>query len=205
MPPAISNPFGPGEIELVSWDVDGTLYDLRRMMRAMVWLGVRGLLGAGAVRNVRELRRLARFRSAMARVRARGGALAGELPADRAELLELERRWYGRAIARVGPRPDAVALLDRFTAAGVRQIVVSDYRADYKLALLGLTDRFDRLYAGEDLGHLKPSPGIFTPILADLAIPPSRILHIGDRPDRDAAAAHPHGLHVHILGRPQLR
>lgn len=176
-------------IEVVSWDVDGTLYELPAMVRAVVRAGARGLVRAPR-RSLGELERLRRFRAAMARVRRRGGELApGDLPADRDALVALEARWYGPAIARVGVRAGVGEALATFAARGLRQIAVSDYRAHYKLVALGLEHHFEAVYAGEDTGHLKPSPGIFAHVIEDLGIEPARMLHIGDRHDRDAAAA----------------
>jgi FMN phosphatase YigB (HAD superfamily) len=191
------------DIEIVSWDVDGTLYELPRMVRSLWWLGLGGLVRR-PIRTVRELRRLGRFRRAMNRVRAAGGALGNRLPADRDELVAIEERWYGRAIARVGLRPGVAELLDRFAGEGVRQVVISDYRADYKLAALALTDRFDRVYAGEQLGYLKPAPELFLRVAADLEVAPGSILHIGDRRDRDGVAAKAAGCRVLIAGEDRL-
>ncbi|HUH02694.1 MAG TPA: HAD family hydrolase, partial [Kofleriaceae bacterium] len=168
-------------ITVVSWDVDGTLYDMGPMVRHVVWLGLGGLC-ARPLRTWRELGRLRRFRRAMNLVRARGGALLpGDVPADRGELIALEERWYGRAIARVGLRAGVTDLIADLRARGLRQIVVSDYRAEYKLRLLGLEGAFDRVYAGEDLGFLKPAPQLLAAVARDLGVAPAHILHLGDR------------------------
>lgn len=197
---AVAAPLSDGEIEVVSWDVDGTLYDLRRLVGAVAGLYLRGVFTPRVAANVAEWRRLDAFRTAMDAVRARGGALQpGDLPADRAELLALEERWYGPALAGIGPRAEALAWIEHFARAGVRQVVVSDYRCEYKLDRLGLAGRFERVYAGEVEGHLKPSPGLFAAVLADLGVDPARVLHIGDKADRDGASAAPHGCRVYIL------
>jgi putative hydrolase of the HAD superfamily len=191
-------------IEVVSWDVDGTLYELGPMMRRVAWHGLLGMF-TGPRRTWRAHARLRRFRHAMNRVRARGGALGdGEMPADRPDLLALEAEWYGRAIAAVGVRPGVREMIDDFARRGLRQIVVSDYASDYKLRLLGLEGTFERIYAGEHLGYLKPAPALLAAVADDLGVEPARILHIGDRADRDGASAEGAGCRAAIIGRGRL-
>jgi putative hydrolase of the HAD superfamily len=189
-------------IEIVSWDVDGTLYDLGRLKRTIAWQTLGGLC-TRPLRTVREHARLRRFRRAMNRVRARGGALGpGDLE-QRDQLLALEQHWYGRALARAGLRAGVRELIDDFAARGLRQIVVSDYEAAYKLRILGLDGVFEHVYAGERLGYLKPSPELFAAVARDLDIEPQRILHLGDRADRDVAAAAAAGCQAALIGRGQ--
>ena len=187
-------------VEVVSWDVDGTLYELPAMVRALR----RAALGQALrrpLRVAREQRWLARLRRAMEVVRRGGGDLArlGPLPRARAELATLEERWYGAAIAAAGPRPGVVDALEALRARGVRQVVVTDHPAAYKLEALGLGGWFERVYVGEELGHLKPSPRLMQAALAELGVEPQALLHIGDRADSDGPAARGAGCRVHVL------
>ena len=189
------------DIDIVSWDVDGTLYDMPSVKRAVITSALRGLLSPRIFTNLRELSTLGKFRKRMAMVRSAGGVLReGDIPPDRERIIELESRWYGRAIQRVGLRSGVLELLDDFASAGLRQIVVSDYRAEYKLAVLNLEGRFERCYAGESERHLKPSAELFSVVLEELGVEPHRVLHIGDGEATDGAAARPHGCRVAILG-----
>jgi FMN phosphatase YigB (HAD superfamily) len=79
--------------------------------------------------------------------------------------------------------------------------VLSDYEAAYKLDSLGLTDQFASIYVGVRLGFVKPSPFGFHRAAADYEIPTASLLHIGDRIDRDHAAARAAGCQCLILGR----
>lgn len=188
-------------VELVSWDVDGTLYDMPRVKRAVIRAALLGLFSVRVVRNVREMRMLGRFRKAMARVRSSGGVLGADgIPANRDAILAAEERWYGPAIGKVGLQPGVLELIEHFQTAGLRQIVVSDYRSEYKLARLGLQGRFEHAYAGETLGHLKPSAELFRRVVAEQGVAPERVLHIGDREDTDGVAAREVGCRVAILG-----
>jgi HAD superfamily hydrolase (TIGR01509 family) len=191
----VAEPARETELPLVvTWDVDGTLYPAGAMRRALAWDALAQPLAAW-----RELRPLLRFRRAMERRRRDGGRItAGEADArDRAA----EARWYGRAIARAGLRRGVADVVRALAAGGVRQVALSDWRAGYKLAALGLAGAFERVYAGEDLGWLKPAPELWRAVAADLGVPVERVLHVGDRRDTDGAAALA-GCRAHVLGAP---
>ena len=132
------------------------------------------------------------------------GAAGGVVKSSEQEIagrLALERRWLAPAIARIGAR-DAVGELLRFLRMRVPcQVIVSDLEAEYKLASLGLREQFDAVYVGERIGALKPSPRLFQAVLRDLEIPSQRLLHIGDRPETDGAAARAASCRVLVLGQ----
>ncbi len=193
-------------IETASWDVDGTLYRMRPMLRRLgaAWLAetVRGR----GIRAWREMATLRRRRRAAHRIRASGGTPddASELIPS-AEVLALERRWYASAIGAAGPRPGVVAVLDHLAAAGVRQVVLSDHASEAKLEALGLAGRFERVWAGDALGLLKPAPALFERVIGELGGAAERHLHLGDRLDSDAPAAASVGFHVAILRSGRVR
>ncbi|MGE0707479.1 MAG: HAD family hydrolase [Planctomycetota bacterium] len=177
-------------VSVVTWDVDGTLYELPAMAACLRRAALRRGLRA-PLRVLREQRWLAQLRAAMEGVRRAGGELRhlGALPRPRAELAALEERWYGEAIRRAGPRPGVPETLADLRARGLRLVAVSDHPADYKLAALGLSGCFERVYVGEALGVLKPSPRLFEAVLEDLSLAPAALLHVGDRDDSDRPAA----------------
>lgn len=192
-------------IKLISWDLDGTLYDMSQVKREVTHAALLGLLSPRLVRNVRELRMLSRFRKRMGHVRYAGGVLGPDgIPANREDIYAAEERWYGPAIGKVGLRPGVLDLIDHFEASGRPQILVSDYRSEYKLGRLGLEGRFSRTYAGETLGHLKPSAELFRIVATELSMAPEQVLHIGDREETDGLAARAAGCRVLILdGAPE--
>ena len=201
----VSRSVGPSAPDLeglaaVSWDVDGTLYSTRslpwRLLLAIATASFRDK-SLGGARNLGQLRRHRR-RVEVART---GGGCWSPSEADIAARLALEDRWLLPAIARIGVRAGVADLLGFFRRHGLKQVVVSDFVADRKLANLGLAGQFDAVYAGERLGSIKPSPKLLQEVLRDLDIPPDRLLHIGDRPDTDGAAAKEAHCRVLLLGR----
>jgi HAD superfamily hydrolase (TIGR01549 family) len=192
-----------GPVKVVSWDVDGTLYSVGRLRWRLLGLLLREAAGGRGREARRELAALRGYRAAVEAARRAGGALDEALRdgSRRAALLDLEGRWYGRALRQAGPRAGVVELLSFLAAEGITQVTLSDYRAEYKLDALRLRSHFAAAYAGERLGYVKPSPKAFAHIASDFSVPAASILHIGDRAETDAAAASAAGCRCLILGR----
>jgi phosphoglycolate phosphatase len=194
-------------IDLVVFDVDGTLYDQRRLRIGML----RQLIGhAWQARSLNTLLTLRTFR----RVRE----ALGEQPG-----IDFMTLQYAQTASQHGTTPAAVrALTDEWMErrplpllaacryaqvadvfAGLRasskQIAAfSDYPAVAKLAALGL--RADVVVCATDAGiaRLKPDPAGLLSILRQTGVAPERALMIGDRFDRDAAAAERAGVRALI-------
>ena len=185
----------------MSWDVDGTLYALPQLVRAMYGLYAKRLIDPQFVQNLREITKLWQYRRSMARVRSAGGKIDAETAkVIMAKDMAAEQRWYGQAIQSIGPRPGIVETIQRIDEVGIRQVVISDYVCDYKLRALGMGHCFERLFAGEELGMLKPSPELFLSVAPKIGVTPEQILHIGDRADTDGVAAQKAGCKSLILG-----
>ena len=190
-------------ISLVTWDVDGTLYSLRRMKSYLLGKYLREIIGGKRRLAHRELSELRQYRQKIDRARAQGGALDGNLrnEVDFASLEALRQRWYVEAIRRAGQRPGVDGVLVGLRKKGIPQVVFSDYEAESKLKSLGLADRFESLYIGERLGFVKPHAALLKRIAADFSVPIESVVHIGDRVDRDEAAARAAGCQCLIFGR----
>lgn len=190
-----------GTIKVVSWDVDGTLYSIGRMKWRLMGLLLREVVrGRGGVAQA-ELAALRRYRTRIEAARLAGGALDEAMETHRQALLNTERRWYSPAIRNTGPRAGVTELLAFFAEKSIPQVVLSDYRAGYKLEALRIEDRFVSTYAGECLGFVKPSPKGFERIADDFEISTASLLHIGDRADVDGSGARAAGCPCLILGR----
>lgn len=190
------------KIKVVSWDVDGTLYSLPAFMGALKWYLVRGCLSLRWVEVWSDFFRLLRFKRFMDKVRHAQGSycIQGPVP-QRERLAETQHRIYRAILPQIGLLPGVRALLHWFDQRGLKQVVLSDYLTTSKLEALEVADCFAAEYTGEDFDHLKPSPIVFHRMLEHLGIEPDELLHIGDRPDTDGAAAAAVGYQVAIIGR----
>ena len=197
-------------IDLVVFDVDGTLYDQRQLRLGML----RQLIShTWQTRSLDTLRTLRTFR----RVREALGEQAS------ADFMALQ---YADTARRHGKTPAAVrALTDEWMeqrplpllaacryahvaevfaglrATGKRIAAFSDYPALAKLAALGLQADVVVCATDPDIARLKPDPAGLLAILRQTGVPPRRALMIGDRFDRDAAAAARAGMRALIRGR----
>jgi HAD superfamily hydrolase (TIGR01509 family) len=185
-------------------DLDGTLYDARRVKLAMAMEVA--LLGFGAVRVLRH------FRQEHERVRREAVIAAASpyalqiqrtaealgKPPDEVErivdrwMIERPLRWLPSA--RRQPLLDAV---DRFRKGGGRTGLVSDYPARRKLHALGAELLFDVVVANgepDGPGRLKPWPDGYLKAAEALGVAPARCLVIGDRDDTDGVAAQAAGM-----------
>jgi FMN phosphatase YigB (HAD superfamily) len=189
-------------VKVVSWDVDGTLYSLPAFMAALRWYLLRGFFSSRWLEVWADFFGLLRFKRTMDRVRAAEGeyAIGGPVP-GRDQIAVSQHRIYGAILPRLGLLPGVEGLLRWFGDRGIKQVVLSDYLTTGKLEALGVAEVFSHRYTGEQFGHLKPSHAVFLGMCADLGIKPEELLHIGDRPDTDGAAAPALGYQVAIIGR----
>lgn len=174
-------------IAAVSWDVDGTLYSGPRLRLSLAALAARALADERGAADLCDLARLARHHAAIDRLRRAGGPF--RLPVDREAMRAVEARVLAAALRRTGPRRAARAGLDLVSARGLRQVAISDWDPGPKLEALGLAARFEATFSSERVGALKPDPAVFRAALTTLGIAPDALLHVGDRDDRDGAAA----------------
>ncbi|AEG94928.1 HAD family hydrolase [Ramlibacter tataouinensis] len=197
-------------VDLVVFDVDGTLYDQRRLRLAML----RRLLGHTLrTRSLQTLRVLRSFR----RVREQLGEEAGvnflveqysrtaRLHGCAPEQVErlatdwMETRPLDLLAAARYPHVDAV--FAGLRAAGKQVAVFSDYPAVAKLQALGLAAQPVVSACDAAVARLKPDPTGLLAILRATGVAPSRTLMVGDRFDRDAAVADRAGVRALIRSR----
>lgn len=197
------------DIELVVFDVDGTLYDQRGlrliMLRAL-------LVDALRSRSLDTLRTLRTFRHVREKLGDAGESSFMEAQfvqtADRhgktpQQVRELVGDWMeARPLASVARYryPYLEELFAGLRRHGKKVAVFSDYPAVDKLAAMGLDADLVVCATDPEIGRLKPDPAGLLEILRRTGVAPERALMIGDREDRDAAAAWQAGVRSLIRG-----
>jgi FMN phosphatase YigB (HAD superfamily) len=187
------------DVEVVSWDLDGTLYDsdaFWRAFKAKAWAGLRP---GCFFRTLSELWVLRRYRHWIKISRARGGEIRSR-PLDGARSDRIIDRWLSETLREIGPGEGVQSLMEALAQRGIRQVVVTDLRCGGKLQALRLPQCIERVFEGERLGWIKPHPQLFSVVLEELSVTPDSVLHIGDRRDTDLIAAQQHGVRCLILG-----
>jgi FMN phosphatase YigB (HAD superfamily) len=201
-----------GKIAAVLFDLDGTLYDQRRM-RVQMALELATLAFTQPFGAPRRWRVLAAYRKAQESLRSNplAGSTQLEVVAQRtgvntAEVEQIVGEWMFERPLKHLPACCATGLFDllRFlTSRGVQIGVLSDYPADAKLRALGLDGWFSVVLCSSDpeIGALKPDPRGFLAACERWRIDPGEVLVVGDRMDVDAAGADAAGMPCVIIGR----
>ena len=185
-------------IDLVAFDVDGTLYDQRALRRRMAVEMMRNAVVMRTLRTIKVIHRYRRIRERLAQEEAADfetqliieAAQATRSPPQLVREIALE--WLERR-----PLPHLAAcrypgLQPLFQAiAGRRKLigVVSDYPAQAKLDALALRADVVVCASDEGVGLLKPHPRSLQVLMSKAGVPAERSLLIGDRFERDGVAA----------------
>ena len=202
-----------GEIRLVAFDVDGTLYDQRglrfRMLREMVLAAIRS-------RDIDFIRILSAYR----RIREQLGDALQE---------DFERELISRTAAFVGCGEERVRstagewlerrplrhliryryprlpeLFQGLRSRGKKIGIFSDYPARAKLEALELDADVIVCASDADVGVLKPHPRGLHLLMSRAATDPAQTILIGDRPERDGLAAQAANVRALIRSRKSI-
>lgn len=185
-------------IDLVVFDVDGTLYEAGTLRGAMAR---RLMLEAWRTRSLHTPRVLRAFRQVREALGEEEGAdflrLQYERTAQRVgvqacEVRRLVHEWMERRPLPLLPAcraPQVERVFEALRQAGKQVAVLSDYPAHDKLGALGLHADLVVCASDPGIGRLKPDPRGLHAILLRSGVPASRTLVVGDRLDRDVAVA----------------
>lgn len=186
----------PMHLRAVAFDIDGTLYPNRIMLRRSVGFGIRHARLLFHFAKVRKTIRATRPIEDFYRLQARLMADALGCPEDvvRAKIQrEIYDRW--ELVLRRVPLYDQVSeLIDDLEHSGLRLAVMSDFPVARKLELLGLDGRWDCAISTEQVGYLKPNPEPFETLVACLEVSASEILYVGNSYEYDVVGASRAGL-----------
>lgn len=179
-------------IELVSLDVDGTLYSIQRMILRHFLTILRLRRTFKTLHRVREQMRgldpVADFRAEQAR---RLGQAMGIDTKRAADLVEdvIDRRWMA-VFDRVKLFPGLSHCLQELVDMGIQLAIVSNYPVRPKLTGLGLAHLpWAAIINAEDVGALKPHPAAFELLLSQTGVEPQRVVHVGDLEGSDIDGA----------------
>jgi phosphoglycolate phosphatase/putative hydrolase of the HAD superfamily len=206
--PLVNGPIDWKTIDLVVFDVDGTLYDQNRLRARMLLQ----LIGSHDLDTLLTLRAFRQGREELAEHADDFRLRQYEMTATRrrrsvAHVQGLVEEWMEkRPLAFLpGCRLNGVdRLFDALRGAGKRIAIFSDYPIEAKLAALGLSA--DILVSACDAGvcRLKPDPTGLQRILEMAEVQASAALMIGDRVERDWEAARRIGMRALIRSRRAL-
>jgi putative hydrolase of the HAD superfamily len=185
-------------IDLVVFDVDGTLYDQRALRIRMAWELCSHTLSTLDFTVPQTLRAYRKLRENMAdeeiedfeteligKTADSTGAPSDKIRAVVEEWIELRPLSHLAALRFTG----LVELFSRLKRKGKSVGIFSDYPAAAKLAALGLAADFVVSAGDAGVKKLKPHPRGLEVLMKVAQAVPARTILIGDRGDRDGLAA----------------
>ena len=191
-------PFDWSQIRLAVFDVDGTLYDQRRlrllMARDLLFL----LLSCGNTRFIRILRTYRRLREQLAEEETakfeqvlleKTAAACGCSPA---EVQQTVFNWMEQRPLPYLARcrfPGVDAVFAGLRRSGIAIGIYSDYPAQAKLDAMELYADYVVCAPDKEVGVLKPHPRGLEVLLNKAGMAPENAVLIGDRTERDGEAA----------------
>ncbi len=188
-------------IKLMIFDVDGTLYNQKKLRFFML----QELLGYYLIRphkawQINVLRHFRKEREKRALIASENINIEHsqylwcqeKVERSVSEIKDIVGKWIHQKPLKYLPYcmyKNASSLLTELKKRKIKTAVYSDYNAEKKIESLGIS--IDHIYSSEqeEIGALKPNPKGLDYIASTLDIPKKDILFIGDREDRDGACA----------------
>ena len=207
---AQSIPIDWSAIDLVIFDMDGTLYDQRRLRARMLAALLRDAVARRSLDTLLTLRSFRRCREALAEDPARNfladqySIPAAERGCTPEEVRGLVAEWMEeRPLSMLAAcrRPGIQQLFQAIAGEGKRIAIFSDYPAVAKLAALDLTADYIVAATDPDVGRPKPDPTGLEKLLRVSGVAADRAVLIGDRVERDWAVAARLNMRALILSR----
>ncbi|MEA5032887.1 MAG: HAD family hydrolase [Sphaerochaeta sp.] len=104
----------------------------------------------------------------------------------------IERQFYSswrRAFAKLTPFPHVRTTMELLKARGIKLAALSDFPIEQKLQALGVADLMDYSACAEQAGYLKPHPAPFLHICRKMGVEPQNVLYVGDSCRKDMVGA----------------
>ena len=202
----------PEEIEVVSFDADGTLWDLQKVMRHSLRFGLDELIEARpSAKDELTIEQMIEIRE----------QVAASLKGTVVRLEDVRLSAFRETVSRVGPEDEELSrrlnetyLRHRFGDIELFEDVLETLallERKYVLGLLsngnsypekcGLDGRFKFVVFAQDYGVEKPDPELFAIAVQEAGCEPQSFLHVGDSLSDDIAGARTAGVRSVWLNR----
>jgi HAD superfamily hydrolase (TIGR01549 family) len=126
--------------------------------------------------------------------------VGGAEPVSAAEHAEAVRQLLGPSSLAL--YEDVLPALEWLQGSGLRKGIVSNWQRglSHFLRELGVLDYFDFVVVSAEVGYQKPDTRMFQIASERMGLEPGEILHVGDNPVQDVAAATESGFHaLHLV------
>jgi HAD superfamily hydrolase (TIGR01549 family) len=199
------NPLDWAKIRLVVFDVDGTLYRQSTLRRRMLKLLIRDALTRRSMASIRILRDYRTQRERLAEEEAKGfepilrRRVAENCGVSDQTVANVVTEWIERRpLMELGQSlyPDIIPLFDVIRRSGRKIGVLSDYPVADKLQALGLEADYTVAAGDPEVEIMKPHPAGLQYLMRIAGESSDATLLIGDRAERDGAAARRAGVAV---------
>lgn len=197
-------------IDLVVFDLDGTLYAQRRLHTIMAFNLLYNAFRSGSLDTLRVLRVFRKYREILAESAPADfvdrqyeetafacDCSVATVQAIVSEWMEMRPLPYLRSCR----LPGAAELFDTLRRASKTIAVLSDYPAEAKLKALALRADIVVSATDKDVRCLKPDPKGLLKVLDKAGVKPTRAVMIGDRYERDGEVAQRVGVQALLLAR----
>lgn len=190
-------------LQVVAFDVDGTLYPNSAMYLASAISAIRHFSTlrtfARVRREIREIRPITDFRRTQTELFSRISGIDTET-SERLIRNHIYGEWE-RIIRKVRPYPFVRETLEALKSSGLKLAVLSDFPVGRKLEFLGLDGLWDFVRTSEDSGYLKPCPEPFLDLARFFGADPESVLFVGNSLEYDIRGAGAVGMRTAHLTR----
>lgn len=187
-----------GDIKVVAFDIDGTLYEERKLNSRIIFhflchLRFFSLYGLARV-ELRKKDDYKDFTAAQAELMAKYLHCTPEKAQKKLDKIVYEglKKYFTRFDCADGARE----LIIRLKEAGFKIALLSDFPPEQKGELWGLKPYCDLLLGSEEVGALKPSPKSFLVMAERLGVSTGEVFYIGNNHKYDVVGPKKIGMHA---------
>jgi 2-haloalkanoic acid dehalogenase type II len=186
-------------IELITFDLYGTLVDWRRSIASVLNYIQEGLVDRFFEKEYSTVKSLEGY---IPYSKVLVGVLKDTLKEFGLDFMEEYGRLIVLSFAKSPFFPDALAGLLLLKKHGYRTGIISNTdRELVKITLAGVEDLFDFVVTAEDAGHYKPGKNAFVNAYRIMKVDPRKVLHVSSYPHYDLEPADQLGVETVCIDR----